>query len=629
MAELGVREAHIEEKKARPEWSREDLILALALYFDRRDGKIQNQSHAYREVAQLIGRSPAAVKMRLDNFAALDPTSTSKSLINAGIAAQAVWAEFMDRPAAVRAEARALRERLAAGGKLTPASEEPRMAMDMDERVLKAPPTPGDATFAAWLQRLGVRMSAELASAYMLGLQTKRFVIFTGISGTGKTRFAREVAKCFAVKRRVTRSGPLPGSKLSVAPYMHKDKRLTVPAAVAARLGEGRREIDVELAGRTERLRLYDAGRDVVRVLLKKEIAEAFKASTRMGDIISVEGIEDDRGEVSRLRIHVPGGSFEERLVPNACTVEVRPDWTDSHGLLGFHNPITDQYRSTPLLRLLLEAADEERAAVDEERSPAPFFAILDEMNLARVEHYFAEILSCMESDEPLKLHDSDKVEAGEVIAEEEAPIAIPKMLFIPKNVFFTGTVNIDETTHMFSAKVLDRAFVFELNEVDLEGWGKERGNWETGPFNLVKAPSTLALSPPGGADVWAKLSDLEGGALLKVLMALHRALEIERRHFAYRVAQEIATFVMLAKAQTDGSSRALWTALDWAVMSKVLPKLGGTEVQLEALLESLEAICRDSRADEGKGLGLARCAEKLAWMRRRLAQTGFCTFIE
>ena len=78
----------------------------------------------------------------------------------------------------------------------------------------------------------------------------------------------------------------------------------------------------------------------------------------------------------------------------NYEVVAVRPDWTDGRGLLGFYNPLTRRYLATPFLRLLLDAGEEALRASRENRSPSPFFLILDEMNLARVEQYFSEFLS-------------------------------------------------------------------------------------------------------------------------------------------------------------------------------------------------------------------------------------------
>ena len=103
-------------------------------------------------------------------------------------------------------------------------------------------------------------------------------------------------------------------------------------------------------------------------------------------------------------------------------------------------------------------------------RNPGkPYFVILDEMNLAKVEHYFSDFLSIMESrtpdnpeGEPVILHNWEH-------SETKDGLLIPGKLHIPSNVYFTGTVNVDESTYMFSPKVLDRANVIEFNDVELE----------------------------------------------------------------------------------------------------------------------------------------------------------------
>ena len=88
-------------------------------------------------------------------------------------------------------------------------------------------------------------------------------------------------------------------------------------------------------------------------------------------------------------------------------------------------------------------------------------------MNLARVEHYFSDFLSALESGEPIPLHEDEAVEDG----ESESGPQVPRELRVPGNVLFTGTVNVDETTYMFSPKVLDRAFTIEFDQVDLGGF--------------------------------------------------------------------------------------------------------------------------------------------------------------
>ena len=100
-------------------------------------------------------------------------------------------------------------------------------------------------------------------------------------------------------------------------------------------------------------------------------------------------------------------------------------------------------------------------------------------MNLARVEHYFSDFLSCLELGEPLDLQEHQSTGMDET----SGTMTVPAQLKIYNNVFFTGTVNIDETTYMFSPKVLDRAFTLELNEVNLSTFGqRERREKENLP---------------------------------------------------------------------------------------------------------------------------------------------------
>ena len=123
------------------------------------------------------------------------------------------------------------------------------------------------------------------------------------------------------------------------------------------------------------------------------------------------------------------------RLIP------VRPDWNDGTALFGYQNVLANRYVSTPFLEIV-------RAAGQPENRQRAYFVCLDEMNLARVEHYLADYLSALES----RAH---RIPLHEGVAD----------LVLPPNLFVTGTVNVDETTHGFSRKVLDRANTFDFDE--------------------------------------------------------------------------------------------------------------------------------------------------------------------
>jgi hypothetical protein len=487
-------------------------------------------------------------------------------------------------------------------------------------RQISAPPSAeGETTFEAVRQavlRDGHHFSSEALSHYLLALQAKRFAILSGVSGTGKTRLATAVAEHFpAIRReRVAQSLPPDTLQLQVEPYMLKYQRVVVPVALAPRIRAGDDgRLLVRFPGGEEMLLCKPYVTKAVMLMLRGGARTWFIKNLKVGDIFGLRLTEGEGDAPSQLEVMPLVDRVELRPVANACVVAVRPDWTDHRALLGYFNPLRRRYETTPFLRFLLEARDECTRAASEGRPPAPFFAILDEMNLARVEHYFSDFLSCMESDQKLQLHDDADLEEVDGVANDELR-AVPKELAIPGNVFFTGTVNVDETTYLFSPKVLDRAFVLELNEVDLEGYGAATVD----AAGLV-LPRFRGLGPTEkpAPKHWRAL-DAESRALL---IRLESVLTKEGRPFGYRVANEVARFVALAAAQSAGATGDRLAALDLAVHSKLLPKLNGTQQELQATLAALAAFAAQEQ--------LPRCAAKLARMQGRLARQGFTSFIE
>ena len=134
----------------------------------------------------------------------------------------------------------------------------------------------------------------------------------------------------------------------------------------------------------------------------------------------------------------------------------VLPGWYDPSALFGYGNPLhPDQYSRTTFLKFLLAASDD---------PGRPYTVVLDEFNLSRPEQFMAPLLSAMETGDNIPLHDED-------IRVDGVPPWIP----YPNNLAIIGTVNMDETTHGLSDKILDRAFVMEFWEVDLNqyAWDK------------------------------------------------------------------------------------------------------------------------------------------------------------
>ena len=133
----------------------------------------------------------------------------------------------------------------------------------------------------------------------------------------------------------------------------------------------------------------------------------------------------------------------------------VRPDWTGAEALFGYEDglkPVVEGRAAwlvpAPLEFMLKACADTQH----------PYLLLLDEMNLAHVERYFADALSGMESGEPC-LPNLVRGPDGLWRTKPGAPTRVP----FPRNLWLVGTVNVDETTYMFSPKVLDRATTFEF----------------------------------------------------------------------------------------------------------------------------------------------------------------------
>lgn len=280
--------------------------------------------------------------------------------------------------------------------------------------------------------------------------------------------------------------------------------------------------------------------------------------------------------------------------------IAVRPDWIDNQSILGFVNPITERYESTEALDLILRA-NRALAGVAHWSAAPRYFMLLDEMNLARVEHYFSDWLACTESrrllrdgsilQQPVPLHRAQAT-METVLRKPDGSsetVPVPPLLRLPTNLVVTGTVNVDETTYGFSPKVLDRAMVLDFDEVDLEqlrGGGADRN---TGgyrfpdvlpPFRLATAADYAALPLPAHGH----------------LVALNGILEEARLHLGYRAANEVALFMAIYNGiLPDDPADTEWRrALDAAVLQKILPRLSGNRAKLQAPLATLCAYLRD-----------------------------------
>lgn len=280
--------------------------------------------------------------------------------------------------------------------------------------------------------------------------------------------------------------------------------------------------------------------------------------------------------------------------------IPVGADWTNREPILGYPNGLDNSKYESPesgALQIVLDAI----ADMDK-----PYFLILDEMNLSHVERYFADFLSVMESNDTIKLH-----AGGEKLDSRDNKIK--NEISWPDNLFIIGTVNIDETTYMFSPKVLDRANVieFRIQEDEMEAFlgnsqkpdmkklfvdnDKEKGG-------LGQSMATDFLNKARDKEIERSNED-EQNVIKQTLYAFFVELQAVGAEYGYRTASEIE--LLLYKLSSDIPD--LNERLDIAIMQKMLPKLHGSRKKLIAPLETLAGFCIDdsvlSVSEKGRDL--------------------------
>lgn len=134
----------------------------------------------------------------------------------------------------------------------------------------------------------------------------------------------------------------------------------------------------------------------------------------------------------------------------DATIASVQPSWRDRSELFGFFNEFTKKFNETEVLRRIYEASYNDDINI----------IVLDEMNIARVEYYFAEMLSILEMPDP----EEWKIQLVSAVWDNDPDHLVDGKLAIPQNVFYVGTANNDDTTFAVSDKVYDRAFVINLD---------------------------------------------------------------------------------------------------------------------------------------------------------------------
>ncbi len=256
--------------------------------------------------------------------------------------------------------------------------------------------------------------------------------------------------------------------------------------------------------------------------------------------------------------------------------VPVGANWTDNTNIVGYYNVITEDYQSTPAYELIKKAQNDPNN---------PYFLILDEMNLSHVERYFADFLSAIESGEEIPLYgNNDK-------------------LTLPDNLFIIGTVNVDETTYMFSPKVLDRANTIEFDTLSaLEYMSSDVSDDDfNGDINYLQSPLIDSdISNLNIKDLKEILSEInyEDDNLWNILAIeltnFQKTLKGSGFDFGFRVINEVLRFMIVAwRYENSPDEWNNWERyFDAQIKQKILPKLHGSEKAIGNVLTNLFNLC-------------------------------------
>ncbi|HID1011392.1 AAA family ATPase [Enterobacter hormaechei] len=346
-------------------------------------------------------------------------------------------------------------------------------------------------------------------------------------------------------------------------------------------------------------------------ILYPRHIIENFLTLIRTHDLIILAG-DSGSGKTNLVQ------SFAKAIGGVSKIIPVKPNWTSSEDLLGYYNPLEKKYLVTPFLEALIEA---------KQNPDIPYFICLDEMNLARVEYYFADFLSKLEerNEQPtIQLYSDD--EAAHVLAELKGVVSVisnaqekfskngivdfvalmqdeeinaemkrafgfsdkdslikyhgdirrmlagvlgtPSSITIPANVRIIGAINIDETTHYLSPKILDRAHVMKFKSPLLTDWDAIFDEIDSYGLDDVTLPLVFDIEELGERTPYPKFE--RTNEFCELFTTLNRdvfdPLGVE---FGMRTIRQGLNYVSLFSDVNDNKS----LAINNFIVHKVLPK--------------------------------------------------------
>lgn len=298
---------------------------------------------------------------------------------------------------------------------------------------------------------------------------------------------------------------------------------------------------DITLEDFVYRYRMYAAGR--LGLYYSEETIRMFVACMASSRIIILEGISGT-GKTS-----LPY-SLSRFLSNPAALISVQPSFRDRTELFGYFNEFSKRFNETEFLRAVYEAGGKED----------PSLIVLDEMNLARIEYYFAEILSVLE----MPSRDEWEIDLVPVAWASDPERVKGGKMKVPGTVWFIGTANNDDSTFTITDKVYDRAGVVELNKRAAAFEAEDVGPVNIRAEHLEEMFAKAVADNPISEATMNKLNKLDNYLQTRFKLA-----------FGNRITKQMATYVPVYVA-CGGTEMG---ALDFFIARKILKKFESMNV--------------------------------------------------
>lgn len=302
-------------------------------------------------------------------------------------------------------------------------------------------------------------------------------------------------------------------------------------------------------------------------ILFDNRIIKSFHTAIKCSEISPLAVLAGISGTGKSLLPELYSAAFGINFLP----VAVQPRWDSPQDMFGFYNYMDGRYKATELSRFLwqLDGYNNKNRSFNYEPIN---MVLLDEMNLAKVEYYFSDLLSKLETRRGLDPNNDVLRRKAEIEIECGASVLDNRHLYISPNTLFVGTMNEDESTQTLSDKVIDRSNVIRFGR----------------PNNLESQPDKKGLIskfqnwPVLTANIWESWKNTTRNVTsqMELLGEINEKLELVGRPFAHRVWQAMKTYISLYPCSTENYARDINNAVSDQIEMKILPKLDGLELE-------------------------------------------------